>query len=269
MLTRPSTQPPRNDGQRRGELGIWMGESGGPGVQILRVTQGSAADEAGLRPGDIILQVNGRGASSPQVAAQMIRTIPIGQSGTITIWRDGDQQQRQVTMRPVREIARELASDASRRVGYSEAEMSANGDLASRTMRLEQQISSLTQELATLRQELAQLRTAGPVQTGFNTEVNQPAPPQEPPGRYSEAPKTPAPPAANPTPPPASAPPEPAKPAAEPAKPAAPPAAPVTPPAPSTDKSSSNDLFGSPPAQPKSEEKPKADDKSKSDDLFK
>jgi serine protease Do len=63
------------------------------------VTKGSAADQAGLHEGDVILQVNGRGAASPQAAAQLIRQIPIGQSGTITIWRDGDQQQLQVTMR--------------------------------------------------------------------------------------------------------------------------------------------------------------------------
>ncbi len=52
--------PAMNDGQRRGELGVWMGESGGPGVRILRITSGSAAEKAGLRVGDIILQVNGR-----------------------------------------------------------------------------------------------------------------------------------------------------------------------------------------------------------------
>ena len=52
-----------DDGQRRGELGVWMGETGGPGVQILRITGGSAAEQAGLRVGDVILQVNGQGAS--------------------------------------------------------------------------------------------------------------------------------------------------------------------------------------------------------------
>ncbi len=149
-----AAQPEINGGQRRGELGVWMAESNGPGVQILRITPGSAAEKAGLHVGDFVLQVNGRGASSPQGAAQMIRQIPIGQSGTLTIWRDGDQQQLQVTMQPAREIARGLSGDASHQVAFGPPDPSANSDLASRTARLEQQISSLTQELASMRQEL-------------------------------------------------------------------------------------------------------------------
>src|SRR4051812_88908 len=73
-------QPGMDDAQRRGELGVWMAASGGAGVQIRRVTPGSAAERAGLRVGDVVLQVNGRGATSPQGAAQLIRQVPIGQS---------------------------------------------------------------------------------------------------------------------------------------------------------------------------------------------
>src|SRR5436190_1512263 len=102
LMTRSSqsTQPGLSGTQPRGELGVWMAENDGPGVRILRVTPGSAAEQAGLRVGDFVLQVNGRGASSPQRAAEMIRQIPIGQPGTLTIWRDGDQRQLQVRMQP-------------------------------------------------------------------------------------------------------------------------------------------------------------------------
>ena len=261
------------DGQRRGELGIWMGESGGPGVQILRVASGSAAEKAGLHVGDIILQVNGRGATYPQDTARLIRQIAIGETGNLTVWRDGNQQQLPVTMQPVREIARELANEAQHRVGFGRSD-SADSDLALRTGRLEQQINSLTQELASLRQEMAQLRTAGPVQTGFNAEANQSAPPLDPQARYNESQKVAVPPPANSTlSSPGFAPTEekPAKPAADAAKPASPPAVPpAATPAPAAKKSSSNDdLFGSNSAQPKSEEKPKTNDKGGSDDLFK
>src|SRR5262249_35195118 len=134
-----------NQGERRGELGIWMGETGGPGVQVLRVTRGSAADEAGLRVGDIILQVNGRGAVTPQETANLIKQIKIGESGTLSVWRDGNQQQVQITMQPLRERARELARETSRQTGFAGSEMASSADLAARTMRLEQQINSLTQ----------------------------------------------------------------------------------------------------------------------------
>jgi hypothetical protein len=260
-------------GQRRGELGIWMGESGGPGVQILRVTSDSAAAQAGLRVGDIILQVNGQGASSPQEAAKLIRQIGIGQSGSLMVWRDGNQQQVQVTLQPVRDSARRMASEAPRQVGFGRSE-SADSDLASRMQRLEQQINSLTQELASLRQELTQLRSTGPVQTGYSAPANQSVPLQEPPARYEASKAAVPPPADAAAPPPGFAAPveKPAKPAADAPKPAAPPAAA---PAAAAKKSSSTDLFGSDAAQPKSQEKPKAeekpktDDKGGSDDLFK
>ena len=78
-------------GKQKSELGVWMIESGGAGVKIGRITDGSAAQLAGLRIGDIIMQVNGHGASSPDATANVIRQIPIGQSATLKIWRDGDQ----------------------------------------------------------------------------------------------------------------------------------------------------------------------------------
>jgi len=268
--------------QPRGELGVWMTENDGPGVRILRVTPGSAADQAGLRVGDFVLQVNGRGASSPQRAADLIREIPIGQSGTLTIWRNGDQQQLRITMQPARERTRDVVSDMGRemgddsyQVGFHEDERSTGGD-SSRIMRLEQQIGSLTQELATMRQEMAQLRSAGSVHTaGFNADVNQgSAPPAQPaPNAAPASAAAPAPASAPNTvgPPPgfgkaddkANSAPEPPKSAApaaaaEPAK-SAPPAAPA-------EKPAASDPFGSDAAQPKNAEKPKSDDKPKADD---
>jgi len=274
-----------DSGKPRAELGIWMVESGGPGVAIQRVTKGSAAEQAGLKEGDVILQVNGRGAASPQAAAQLIRTIQIGQAGTLTIWRDGDQKQLQVTMREraKREIPSENSIAGESRPGRFGGENGSSGELATRTMKLEQQISSLTQELHQLRQELAQIRSQSHVQqTGFNSDAPQNSPPPSAPG------------ATPPAPPSATAPPpgfgqttveKPATPAAPPAEaPKATTPPPATPPAAAAPAS---DLFGAPPAatpkaeekkaqdqpkadeKPKTDEKPKADDKSSGDDLFK
>lgn len=151
-------------GQQRGELGVWLVENGGPGVEITRITEDSAAKQAGLRAGDIILQVNGRGASSPEATARMIRQIPIGQTAMLTIWRDGDQQQMQVAMQPAREV---------HQVAFRDESGSANGDLASRTMRLEQQLGTVMQELQQMRQEVAQLRGAHGESTGIGADPNQ------------------------------------------------------------------------------------------------
>jgi len=179
----------------------------------------------------------------------LIRQIAIGETGNITVWRDGNQQQLKVTMQP----GRQVESDSSHQAGFGRPE-SADSDLAARTLLLERQVDSLRQELATLRQELTQFRTNGPVQTGFNAEAKPGAAPLAPQSRY--------------TPGFGAQEEKPLKPTAEATKPA--------PPAPTpTEKSSSNDLFDSAPAPQKSqekqkpEEKPKADDKGGSDDLFK
>jgi hypothetical protein len=186
----------------------------------------------------------------------LIRKVAIGEKANLTVWRDGNQRQLQVTIQPARQIARQPMNDASHEASFGRSD-SSDSDLASRTMRLEQQINSLTQELASLRQEMAQLRTTGPVQTGFNAEANQNAPPQAPQDRY-KAPS--AAPAAAPGTPGAAPPPgfganedKLTQPPADAAKPPVPPtdaAKPAAPPAPAA-------------------EKPKADDKGATDELFK
>src|SRR5262245_32696670 len=144
-------------GQPRSELGVWLVESQGPGVEIQRVTPGSAAEQAGLQVGDIILQVNGDGAATPQDTARLIRQIPIGQKGTLTIWRDGNQQQRPITLQAARERVREMIGNVMRDDGYEVGFRGDNeprsGD-SSRIARLEEKIATLTQQLNAMQQEL-------------------------------------------------------------------------------------------------------------------
>ncbi|HEX3600313.1 MAG TPA: PDZ domain-containing protein [Lacipirellulaceae bacterium] len=151
--------------QRHGELGVWLIETGRQGVRIGRINAGSAADRAGLKAGDVILQVNGQDTSSPSTAARIVRSIPIGQTATLTIWRDGKQQDMQVAMEPAR---------SSYQVGYrgdnnSEVANGQSGDLSSRTMRLEQEVESMTEELRQMRQEMMSLRGAGSATPAANS----------------------------------------------------------------------------------------------------
>jgi hypothetical protein len=138
--------------QQRGQLGVWLIESAGPGVRIARITSGSAADRGGLRSGDIILDVNGRGMSSPEDAARLIRGIPVGQSAVLTVWRDGQQRQAEIVMEPMRE---EYA------VGYRGEGNSAGGDLHARLARLEQKLAAVTEDLQQLRQQVSQFHGTG------------------------------------------------------------------------------------------------------------
>jgi len=158
-------------GQQRGELGVYMVAGDRPGVEVSRITPGSAAEQAGLRDGDIILQVNGRNASTPQETAQMIRQIPVGQSVTLTVSRDGNQQQVQATMRQARqrrEMTGDLMDRDPYRVGFrgeDDSRSSGGGESPSRVRQLEEQVASLQRELHAMEQEVTQLRS-GVVGTG-------------------------------------------------------------------------------------------------------
>jgi hypothetical protein len=267
----PGTPATAGD-QQRGALGVWLVESGGPGVAIQRVTPGSPAEKAGLHSGDIVLQVNGRGVDTPQGAAQVVRQIPVGKSGELTIWRDGDQQRVQFTMQPARrmtagemghemgnEMNRGMGGETSHEVGYGGSETTLT-DLVSRTSRLEQQLASITQELQQLRQEMTQMRAGGGAQApGLNSDTTHAVTPE-----HATQPSATPPAGANATPPPPGF----GQPEENPAKSAAPPAADKSA-APAATKSNSTDLFGAPPAQPKKATTPKSENKSSSDDLFK
>jgi S1-C subfamily serine protease len=45
----------------RAYLGVQIGDSGGSGVVVVSVTPGGPAAKAGLKPGDVIVTLNGRG----------------------------------------------------------------------------------------------------------------------------------------------------------------------------------------------------------------
>jgi hypothetical protein len=146
-----------------------MVESGGPGVLIQRITEGSAADAAGLQSGDVILGINGLGASSPHEVAQMIRQMPAGQTATVQYWRDGRTNKLQIVLQPVRQQYEVGFRGDEPLAGASRT----NGDLESRTMRLEQQLATVMQELRALRQEMAQLRGSGSSSTAIGGGVGE------------------------------------------------------------------------------------------------
>ncbi len=160
---------------RRGEIGVWLTANGGQGVRVGQVAAGGAADKAGLRSGDIILQVNGNSVASPTATAQQIRAVPIGQIATLTVLRDGTQNQMEVTLMAAR-------PGQSYQVGYGgENGNGSNGNeraamnadtsgLAARTSRLEQQVESMTEELRQMRQQMSSMSAGGTSPSGNGVE---------------------------------------------------------------------------------------------------
>jgi C-terminal processing protease CtpA/Prc len=139
---------------QRGELGVFVIESAGPGVRVSRVVSGSAADQAGLEAGDVLMVINGQNVDQPQEVIRMIRAIAAGEMANLRIWRDGQEQEVAATLQP-------LGARESYRSNFRGESSGMNGDLAQRTQRLEQQLTMVMQELQRLRQEVVQLRGGG------------------------------------------------------------------------------------------------------------
>ncbi|HET9478318.1 MAG TPA: Do family serine endopeptidase [Pyrinomonadaceae bacterium] len=94
---------------RRGQLGIvvlkipseeaaQLGVTEGPGVVVYRVQSGSAADRAGLRPGDVITALNGTAVSEPNTFRNAIASLAPGTQVTLAVRRDGNERQVLATL---------------------------------------------------------------------------------------------------------------------------------------------------------------------------
>jgi serine protease Do len=68
-------------------------------VLIETVYPDGPADRAGIRVGDVVLDVNGRPVDDAQALGYRIATLPVGGSADVTIWRKGEE--RTVTL-PIR-----------------------------------------------------------------------------------------------------------------------------------------------------------------------
>jgi Do/DeqQ family serine protease len=94
-----------NNGRvRRGQLGVTvlkipseeatrLGVTQGPGVVVFQVQEGTGADRAGLERGDVITALNGTAISEPNTFRNQIASTPPGSEVTLTIKRNGQEQQ--------------------------------------------------------------------------------------------------------------------------------------------------------------------------------
>ncbi len=71
-------------------------DSGGVGIQ--QVIQGTPADQAGLNPGDVILQMNGKSYSDPSTLMDAVGKLKAGDKVTLQIWDQSTGSRRLVTV---------------------------------------------------------------------------------------------------------------------------------------------------------------------------
>jgi S1-C subfamily serine protease len=99
----------KNGKVRRGQLGLYAGKlnsevaaklgiNEGKGVVVLQVQPGSAAERAGIRKGDVITALNGVEVTDPNVFRNTVASTAPGSEVTLTIKRDGREQQVRATL---------------------------------------------------------------------------------------------------------------------------------------------------------------------------
>src|SRR4029077_12571140 len=64
------------------------------GAAIASVRPGSPAEDAGLQPGDVIVQVNRHDVDSASQVVASVRSIPAGQDVLLLVWSKGGESYR-------------------------------------------------------------------------------------------------------------------------------------------------------------------------------
>lgn len=68
------------------------------GVAVVGISPGSPAERAGLRPGDIVLAIDGKEVSDPAALRYRVATRPVGESVAISVLRGGRGQMIRATL---------------------------------------------------------------------------------------------------------------------------------------------------------------------------
>jgi serine protease Do len=139
MAKRISAQLRDNGKVTRGWLGVMLqpltpdlaasfGAEGGKGVLVSEVTPDSPAAKAGLKSGDVVLEIDGRKVENPSDVARAVGLSAPGRKVKVMLWRDKTQKTVEVVLAEapgdrqasrlgfeVRPLTRELARELNRR----------------------------------------------------------------------------------------------------------------------------------------------------------
>ena len=80
------------------ELAAYYGIKDGKGVLVTDVFKGDPAEQAGIRPQDIILEINGKKVDDSRDLTRTIANKPVGETVAIKLLREGKEQQVKVKL---------------------------------------------------------------------------------------------------------------------------------------------------------------------------
>jgi serine protease Do len=88
-----------------------FGVKNNEGIVVQDVVPGKPAAKAGIRPGDIITEIDGKKITGPTVLLDVVANSPIGKTVQIRVNRDGREQNFPVTIGDREEVLAERASN--------------------------------------------------------------------------------------------------------------------------------------------------------------
>lgn len=125
-----------------GQLGIRVSDTES-GVRVDDVSEGSAAEKAGLREGDVIIEFDGERVRSAMQLTRLVRETPDGRTVRVGVTRDGQRQDLQATPESRGGFAFDFDGDRLR----DEIERSMRGRIMPLRGRLGVTLQSLTPDL--------------------------------------------------------------------------------------------------------------------------
>ncbi|CAN5385650.1 DegQ family serine endoprotease [soil metagenome] len=121
----------RTDGHvTRGQLGAMVSEVSAPlakslklpdvsGAVVVAVQPGSAAEKAGIEPGDVIRRFNASAVQSSIDLPRLVADIKPGSKATLEVWRNGASRTLDATVQALQEEKVASASDSQSKLGLA------------------------------------------------------------------------------------------------------------------------------------------------------
>jgi len=139
-------------------LAEYFGVPEGEGVLVQDLVEGSPAEKAGIRAGDVITRVGDESVGDTEELREAIGTMEAGEATPITVWRGGKQQTLTATIEESESTKAMKAYTIRARAGGDDGELKEIfiGD-AEETSDLRETIDELKAEIQELKKEIKEL----------------------------------------------------------------------------------------------------------------
>jgi hypothetical protein len=154
QFNRQSSRQGFGRGDSPAGLGVVLQETGDQGVQVIDVHPGSPAEEAGLRPGDQIVAINGRRTDRVQELQSRVMQQNPGERVEVAILRDGRQQTFEARLEARGQALNRQQQARFPSGGQSQQGSSPDPQIQSRLASLERQLQQLLREVRNLQDSM-------------------------------------------------------------------------------------------------------------------